>query len=57
MSTAGEAQPQAAAAAEAVDATSLLDQVVAATRPQSEGEAGRARDYFRQFVGNLVPVR
>ena len=55
MSTAGEAQAGAApAGAETLDAVSLLDQVVAATRPQSTSEADRAKDYFKQFLGSVV---
>ena len=53
MSTAGEAQTEAQAST-TVDATSLLDQVIAATKPQSDQEAGRAKDYFKQFVGSVV---
>jgi type VI secretion system protein ImpC len=53
MSTAE--QPQAAAAAaEAQAAPNLLDQVIAATRPQTEQEAVLAKDYFRQFLDRLV---
>src|SRR3954471_6858309 len=53
MSTAE--QVQAAAPAEATtEATDLLDQVLKATRPQSDGEQQRARDYFRQFLGQVV---
>ncbi len=53
MST-GEAQTEAQAASTTVDATSLLDQVIAATKPQSEQEAARSKDYFKQFVGSVV---
>lgn len=55
MSTAG--QPEAAAAASTTTTTEgpdLLEQVVAATRPQSDQEKGLARDYFRQFLDRLV---
>ena len=54
MSTAEEAQAGTAAEATTVDATSLLDQVIAATKPQSDQEAERAKDYFKQFIGSVV---
>ena len=55
MST-GEAEAQAASqsATTTVDATSLLDQVIAATKPQSDQEAERNKDYFKQFIGSVV---
>jgi type VI secretion system protein ImpC len=53
MSAAEQAQA-AAPAAQATEAPGLLDQVIAATRPQSDKEAERARDYFKQFVANAV---
>src|SRR5688572_24164244 len=53
MSTAEGAQA-AAAAVTTEEAPSLLDQVIAATRPQSAQEADRAKDYFRQFLDHLV---
>jgi type VI secretion system protein ImpC len=36
------------------EAPSLLDQVVAATRPQTSDEQARAKDYFRQFLDHVV---
>jgi type VI secretion system protein ImpC len=54
MSTGEQAQAAGAAAAETQEGPSLLDQVVAATRPQTDQEADRAKDYFKQFVGSLV---
>ena len=36
------------------DAQSLLDQVVAATRPQNKKEAQRTRDYFKEFLNQVV---
>ncbi len=55
MSTGGETQAAGAAASTTeVDATDLLSQVVAATRPQSDQEADRAKDYFKQFIGSVV---
>jgi type VI secretion system protein ImpC len=44
----------AAAAAQAQEGPSLLDQVITATRPQSDTEAERARDYFKQFLSQVV---
>lgn len=46
-------QAKAQAAAEETT-TSLLDDVIAATRPQSDQEATRAKDYFRQFLDQVV---
>ena len=54
MSTAGETQPEAAASATTVDASSLLDQVIAATKPQSDQEAARSKNYFKEFIGSVV---
>jgi type VI secretion system protein ImpC len=48
-----ELQAQTAAAPTA-EAPGLLDQVIAATRPQNEKEADRAKDYFRQFLDQVV---
>jgi type VI secretion system protein ImpC len=54
MSTAAE-QSQAAGAGEpTLEAPSLLDQVIAATRPQNTEEQLRAKDYFRQFLNHVV---
>ncbi len=48
-------QARAAGAAQATtQTTNLLDQVIAATRPQSAVEADRAKDYFRQFLDQVV---
>jgi type VI secretion system protein ImpC len=44
----------AAAAATTTEAPSILDQVISATRPQSEQEAERAKDYFKQFLSQVV---
>ena len=38
----------------AIRSNNSLDQVVAATRPQSDKEAERAKDYFRQFLEQVV---
>jgi type VI secretion system protein ImpC len=47
-------QKAAAAGAQTVDAASLLDQVVSATRPKSEEEKSRAKSYFTQFLNQVV---
>lgn len=47
--------PQSAAAPAApAQEVGLLDQVIAATRPQSDKEAERAKDYFKQFLQGVV---
>jgi type VI secretion system protein ImpC len=53
MSTAEEAKG-ASAQTTTEEAPNLLDQVIAATRPQSDQEATLAKDYFRQFLDQLV---
>ena len=52
--SAPEAAKAAGAAAATTEAPSLLDQVVAATRPQSDKEKERAKDYFGQFLSQVV---
>ena len=47
-------QAAGAAAAQTVEAPSLLDQIVQATSPQNEKEADRAKDYFKQFLEGVV---
>jgi len=47
-------QAAAGAAAQTADATSLLDQVIQATRPQNEKEADRNKTYFKQFLEGVV---
>ena len=54
MSSAEETREAAGAAPSYADAPNLLDQIVAATRPQTEVEADRAKDYFRQFLDQVV---
>jgi type VI secretion system protein ImpC len=54
MSTAAEQAQATTAANQTVDAPSLLDQVVAATRPQNNEEQSRAKDYFGQFLQHVV---
>jgi type VI secretion system protein ImpC len=54
MSTSTELAATAVAGEQTVAAPSLLDQVIAATRPQSTQEQERARDYFRQFLNHVV---
>jgi type VI secretion system protein ImpC len=44
----------APAGSQTLDAPSLLEQVITATKPQSDQEAARAKDYFKQFLGNVV---
>lgn len=46
-------QGQAAAQTTTTE-TSLLDQVIQATRPQSQQEADRVKDYFKQFLDRAV---
>src|SRR3954464_13459297 len=53
MSTVEQTQA-AGAATQTLEAPGLLDQVVAATRPQDQKEAERARGYFRQFLDHAV---
>jgi type VI secretion system protein ImpC len=53
MSTREQAQA-AGAAAQTAEAPDLLQQVIAATRPQSSAEQERAKDYFRQFLDHAV---
>jgi type VI secretion system protein ImpC len=54
VTTDPQTQKAATTAGTAQEAPGLLDQVVAATRPQSDKEADRAKDYFRQFVEHAV---
>ncbi|WP_165230996.1 type VI secretion system contractile sheath large subunit [Aquisphaera insulae] len=53
MSSAEQVQA-AAPAAGTTEAPSLLDEVIKATRPQTDKETERARDYFRQFLDQAV---
>jgi type VI secretion system protein ImpC len=54
MSSAAEQAKAGTAADQTLDAPSLLDQVVAATRPQNTEEQSRAKDYFGQFLQHVV---
>src|SRR5207248_210074 len=54
MSAAEQAQAAAGAAAATQEGPSLLDQVITATRPQSDKEREKAKDYFKQFVESVV---
>jgi len=54
MSTGSEAQATGAAATTETEAPNLLDQIVAATKPQSEGEAALAKTYFKEYLANVV---
>src|SRR5262245_11144391 len=48
-------QTQAAGGAAATTTeASLLDQIITATRPQNDREKERAKDYFKQFLDQLV---
>lgn len=47
-------QTKAAGAAAQTTEVDLLDQVIAATRPQSDKEKERAKDYFKQFLEGVV---
>jgi len=49
-----QTQAAAGAGAQTVDAPSLLDQVIQATRPQDNKEADRAKGYFKQFLEGVV---
>src|SRR5262245_34737754 len=52
--SAPEAAKAAAAATTTKEAPSLLDQVIAATRPQTDKEAERAKSYLGQFLDQIV---
>src|SRR5436305_1572170 len=52
MST--QAQGAAGTTTETTEGPSLLDQVIAATRPQSQAEADRTKGYFKQFMEGVV---
>jgi type VI secretion system protein ImpC len=45
---------KAAGAATTEDASSVLDSIIAATRPQDQKEADRAKSYFKEFLGSVV---
>jgi type VI secretion system protein ImpC len=49
-----EQQVAGGAQAETIDAPSLLDQVIQATRPQDSREAERNKTYFKQFLESVV---
>jgi type VI secretion system protein ImpC len=51
---AGEQQAAAGAGATTTEATSLLDQVIQATRPMDNREAERNKSYFKQFLDSVV---
>lgn len=54
MSTGSEAQSAAASTTTEAEATDLLSQIVAATKPQTEGEATQNRAYFEEYLKNIV---
>ncbi|MDZ4820081.1 MAG: type VI secretion system contractile sheath large subunit [Planctomycetota bacterium] len=47
-------QTAASAASSTTEELNLLDQIVAATKPQSSQEADRAKTYFQQFLDKVV---
>src|SRR5262245_244253 len=49
-----QTQAAAGAATETIDAPSLLDQVIQATKPQDAKEAERSKTYFKQFLEGVV---
>jgi type VI secretion system protein ImpC len=49
-----ESAKAAATSTQTAEAPNLLDQVIAATRPQNVHEQERAKDYFRQFLDQVV---
>jgi type VI secretion system protein ImpC len=51
---AGEQQAAAGASTTTTEATSLLDQVIQATRPMDTREAERNKSYFKQFLDSVV---
>ncbi|MGE3803097.1 MAG: type VI secretion system contractile sheath large subunit [Gemmataceae bacterium] len=54
MSAAEQQAAAGAPAAAAQEAPDLLEQVITATRPQSDREREAAKDYFKQFLGSVV---
>jgi type VI secretion system protein ImpC len=54
MSSAEQSWQTGASTGSLESAPDLLQQVIAATRPQSDVEAERAKDYFRQFLDQVV---
>ncbi len=54
MSTAAEAAKPSDAAAQTTEAPSLLDQMIDATRPDSQLMRDRTRDAFNEFLGQVV---
>ncbi len=49
-----ESQSAAGATTTTVETSSLLDQVIQATRPQNDKEAERAKSFFKQFLSEVV---
>src|SRR5262249_38129202 len=49
-----QTQATGGAATQTLDAPSLLDQVIQATRPQDNKEADRNKTYFKQFLEGVV---
>src|SRR5438132_8529302 len=48
------AEQAASTAATTTETAGLLDQVIAATRPQTSKEAERSKDFFKQFIDQVV---
>src|SRR5207244_7064061 len=48
------AAKQAGGATATQETAGLLDSIIAATRPQDQKEAERAKSYFKQFLGSVV---
>ena len=48
------AKAAGAAAAQTTEGVSLLDQVIAATRPQDNKEAERSKSYLKQFLESVA---
>ena len=53
MSGEQQEKSEAAAAATTVQ-SSILDQVIKATRPQDQADADRVKDYFKQFLDRVI---
>lgn len=49
-----EMNREAAGQTTELEAMSLLDEIINATRPQSSAEANRTKDYFKQFLDQVV---
>src|SRR5580704_10817201 len=54
MSSAEQSQAAGAATTTVEESASLLDRIIESTRPQDETEARRAKNYFKQFLDQVV---